>query len=281
MNGTTKKAKELSRRIDSIETGERIKALRNKFGLTQEEFANKIKFSRAHCNRIENGNTTVKDDFLEAIKDAFNCKLSDIIVYEKDYNAGFYEGTVETNKLIDSFYYCVYGMQRKLFKLESSYLIHLIVQSLGFDIVPEADYEILERECPDSVTQNIYVKNHDDWFSKEDIEEMEMMHKKDVIQFRLLKNNKEICIWKADEFYKLEEYLKHSVIGIIENGIFRTHACDPASRNNAIYSLFASNDKHFDTERKIKILKRELMKLEKLYERRGHDAKSQRNGDDL
>lgn len=281
MNGTAKGKKALSRRIDTIETGERIKALRNKLGLTQEEFANKINFSRAHCNRIENGNTTIKKDFLKALKSAFNCKLSDIIVYEKDYNAGFYEGTVETNKLIDSFYYSVYGMQRKLFKLESSYLIHLIVQSLGFDIVPEADYEIIERECPDFFTQNIYIKNHDDWFSKEYLEEMEMMHKNDVIQFRLLKDNREICIWKADEFYKLEEYLKNSVIGIIENSIFRTHACNPASRDNAIHCLFALKDKDFDTEWKIKILKRELMKLEKLYERRSHDAKSQRDGDDL
>lgn len=51
-----------------------IYILRNKYNLTQQEFANKlaVKFTRGHISRIELGNHVPSAEFIKAVSDAFN-----------------------------------------------------------------------------------------------------------------------------------------------------------------------------------------------------------------
>ena len=270
-----------SKNINQIETAERIKRLRNERGITTYKIAEDLKTSRSYYSQLENGKITITKRFINKLAEYYHIPIETIVSYDKDFNLGFYEGTVEINKHIDSFYFNVYGIHRKLFESESSYIIDLIVQSVGLRIVPETLYEIAERDCPDFFHMYEDCGYHNNSFSQEELDEMEEQYKRDIVHFKLLKGNKEICIWKADEFYKLEEYLRNSLLGCIEHSINNSHVSDIKSRKKELDSAFASTESDNVIGQRIESLKKELSKLEDFYIRRGHDAKSQRDGDDL
>ena len=63
-----------------METGERIKKARKKYGLTQKELAKKLGTTQANISQYEVGNRKPKIETLDRIAKAIGCPISDLTV---------------------------------------------------------------------------------------------------------------------------------------------------------------------------------------------------------
>lgn len=63
--------------------GQRIKELRTKLGLSQEEFAFRCELDRTYITSLERGKRNISLTNLEKIANAFNMTLSEFFNFEK------------------------------------------------------------------------------------------------------------------------------------------------------------------------------------------------------
>ena len=73
-------------KYDLIETGKRIKELRTKYCLTQEQFAEELHVSTVHIGKIEKGKGGASIDLLADIACRFDVSLDYLILGKKDLN---------------------------------------------------------------------------------------------------------------------------------------------------------------------------------------------------
>ena len=228
------------RRTNSVETAKNIKELRNERGFTTYKIAEDLKTSRSYYSQVENGKITITRKFIEKLAKYYHIPTETIVSYEKDYYSGYYEG-LEAMEQIENALYNIAGVRHpKLFKCDPPYIFHCYAQLLGFEIEPVTDCE-----TPDEMDDNDY--------------------KASVVKFKLLKGNREICEWEAEDFYRLEEFLKNSLIGIVEHSGLQVSAEGKKNRKKDLDLAFVSTENNNDVGKKIEFLKRELEKLESLY----------------
>lgn len=76
---------------------ERLKELRNKKGMTQEELAQNINTSRSNIANYETGKNNPSVEMLEKLSEIFNCSMDYLmgrtdLKTTKEYLDGFYDG---------------------------------------------------------------------------------------------------------------------------------------------------------------------------------------------
>ena len=95
--------------FDPVETGERIRKLREHLGYSQTQLSEKINFSRSYISKVELGIRIPSIDFLMEVSDFAGITLDYLIVgkrNEKQIN----QVKKEINSLIDA----LYCLERKL-----------------------------------------------------------------------------------------------------------------------------------------------------------------------
>ena len=80
--------------------GARIRELRHKKGLTQEEFAELVNVAPRHISRIENGVNTPSIEALERIAKVFNLEVKDLCNFQHLYDEEFLRKSI--NEIIDN-----------------------------------------------------------------------------------------------------------------------------------------------------------------------------------
>lgn len=279
--------------INRIETAENIKKIRIEKGITTYRIADELKTSRSYYSQLENGKKPITEKFLSKLAAFYHIPIEKIVIYDKDYNAGYIDCFNEHfsdwyNDML-SINYC---LDKQAHGMPSGSL-KLLLREMGYKVIHISGKEAHNMFCD----KNSFLRyeNVDNETAFRGLKSIlgEDFSQSSFLIINTIKN-KNVCFWSLADYHMFEKMVFSSIRGYIDHiakefkntfGLLEanniTEKDVPSFLHNMLTNPFRKNPPIEQFDENIRILRERINKLEKTYKEVKKFAKSQRDGDDL